>query len=119
MARKRDERAAAEKAIADAVKAHKNADGLVTVYPVEGPDAGRMDGYPAVKQDVEPAVAVELVSARPPAFTLYESGNPLKEHSAIDEADMQQAWSATDLVDADVVIEEQPQSAPESAQVEV
>lgn len=88
----KNEREAAEQAIADAVKAHKDDYGLVRVYPVDGPDAGRIDGHPAEPHDVEPDVAVELVTARPPAFTLYESGNPLKEHAALDELEAQQAW---------------------------
>ncbi|HET7128931.1 MAG TPA: hypothetical protein VFJ93_07645 [Gaiellaceae bacterium] len=115
MAKKRDERAAAEKAIADAVKSHKDGDGMVRVYPI-AEDAGRVERHPAEPHDVEPAEAVELLLMRPPSFTLYESGNPLKEHAALDELDMAQAWSAADLVEASVVIEVQPPAEPVHSQ---
>jgi hypothetical protein len=89
------ERDAAEQAIADAVKGHVNDDGLVTLYPVdpEQYDVGRVEGHSAIEHDVEPDEALAVLLMRPAAFTLYESGHPLKEHAELDRLDHEQAWA--------------------------
>lgn len=100
-----------DKALAAAVKAHKNADGTVTVYPTEPAGEVTVPGEMAIKHEVSVERAIELMAYQPPAFTLYESGNPMPEQKAIADAAFVQAWSAADEVDASIV-QSQPEAAP-------
>lgn len=115
--------AAAHKSMRDAIREHvgKNgaADGLVRIYPVgERNDDGEavnpptiIFGVPMIVQDVTPARAEDLLAVRPPAFTLYESGNVLAEHREIDEIETERAWGVADPDDADD--EQEPPNEPE------
>lgn len=106
------------------VKAHvdKNgaSDGLVRVYPVgarnddgEQIDAeARVPTAASVVQDVDPDKALDLVSHRPAAFTLYESGNALEEHAELDEVDSLQAWGVAEPEDAEDEENELPPVQP-------
>lgn len=101
-----------EKGIAAQVKAHKNADGMVTVYPtnpigahyVKEPSGFR---WPSTKQDVTPEQAEMLLGYYPAAFTLYESGNPLPEQEAIHAEKFEQAWGATSTAPVEATVEVQ------------
>lgn len=87
--------AARQKAIADAVKAHKDANGMVKVYPTEPAGDAMVPNYPAIPLTVTSAEAVELISFQPPAFTVYESGNPMPEQKALADAAKEAAWGTT------------------------
>lgn len=89
----------AQKAIRDAVKAHVK-DGLVHLYPTVPVGDVSIPGVPTEQMDVEPAEAERLLSFRPAAFTLYESGNPPKEHAELESLEVEQAWGVSDPEDA-------------------
>ena len=99
------------KAIAEAVKGKKDADGMVKVYPTEPVGESRVPNVPAIPQEVTAADAIELVSYTPAAFTLYESGNPLPEHKEMLEAQHEAAWGDGDEPAAAIV--DQPAAAQE------
>lgn len=97
------------KAIADAVKAKKDSDGMVKVYPTEPVGEARVPNVAAVPQTVTAASAQEMLEAYPPAFSLYESGNVMTEQRELEAVQSEQAWGVSDPEDApDVVSDMSP-----------
>lgn len=91
-------RAEAEKALRESIRSHVK-DGTVRLYPTD--TGGSIPSVAAVEQDVTPEDAFTLLSFRPAAFSLYESGNPPKEHAELDALDMEQAWGVSDPDDVE------------------
>ena len=84
------------RAIADAVKAKKDSDGMVQVYPTEPLGENSVPNVAAAPQKLTPSEAADLLGYMPPAFTLYESGKPMPEQKHMAEIAAENAWGMSD-----------------------